>query len=180
MDRKFQHFLDLKRQGVHFNQKLANSSALKNPSLLHKLMDFAGLDDQDQYCTSVPENVWDPNALPPWAYKEELAKSQQAITKKIEEEQARTQRQRIEFVPANNPVHSSQEPTHAAPTEAKGYRTSAAERLMAGLDSERKSSPQSGSESMRSASRGKGGKHDGTQSRVSSRTASRSPKRRKC
>ncbi|KAJ6155043.1 hypothetical protein N7470_005609 [Penicillium chermesinum] len=28
---KFQHFLSLKHQGVHFNAKLATSSSLKNP-----------------------------------------------------------------------------------------------------------------------------------------------------
>lgn len=179
MDRKFQHFLDLKRQGVHFNQKLANSSALKNPSLLQKLMDFAGLEDQDQYCTSLPEDVWDPKAFPSWAYKEELAKSQQAITKKMEEKLAGTQRERIEFVSATNSVHSSRGPTQAAPLGTKGPQGSAAERVMAGLDSERQRLPQAGSGSMRSANKGKGGKHDGTQSGISSRTTSRSPKRRK-
>lgn len=46
---KFAHFLGLKRQGVHFNAKLASSASLKNPSLLPKLMQFAGVEDQRQY-----------------------------------------------------------------------------------------------------------------------------------
>ena len=180
MDDKFRHFLDLKRRGVHFNQKLANSSALKNPSLFHRLMDFAGLEDQDQYCTSLPQNVWDPKAFPPWAYKEELAKSQQAVTKKIEEEQARTQRERVEFVAATNSGRSSRGQTPVVPVGTKGPRGSAAERVMAGLDSERTGSPQVGSGSMKSSNDGKSRKYDGAKSGVSSRTSSRSPKRRKC
>lgn len=107
IDRKFKHFLELKEQGIHFNQKLANSSALKNPSLLQKLIEFAGLDEQDQYNTTLPEDVWNLKGFPQWAYKEELAKSQQAMNKRIGEEQAKAQREKIEFVSAINGSNSS-------------------------------------------------------------------------
>ena len=84
-DKKFDHFLDLKKQGVHFNEKLARSPALKNPSLLPKLMNFAGVEERDQYATTLPKDVWNPAEFPTWAYKEELAKSHQDISKKRDE-----------------------------------------------------------------------------------------------
>lgn len=143
-DKKFQHFLDLKKQGIHFNEKLANSSALRNPSLLKKLMDYAGLDDQDQYSTTLPERVWDPKGFPPWAFKEDLARSQQEVTKKKEEELARTQRESIEFVSANNPGPPSRGATPGASIGTKGLRGSAADRVMVGLDRSETSSPQAG------------------------------------
>lgn len=144
MDKKFQHFLDLKKQGIHFNEKLASSSALRNPSLLQKLMDYAGLDEQDQYSTTLPGPVWDPKGFPPWAFKEELARSQQEVTKKKEEELARTQRESIEFVSANNSGQSSRGATPGASIGTKGLRGSAADRVMAGLDRSGTSSPQAG------------------------------------
>ena len=142
VEKKFQHFLHLKKQGIHFNEKLACSSALKNPSLLQKLMDYAGLDEQDQYNTTLPKHIWDPKGFPPWAFKEDLGRSQQEVTKKKEEERARTQRESIDFVSANNSGQSSRGATPGASTGAKGLRASAAERVMAGLDRSETSSPQ--------------------------------------
>ncbi len=92
----------LKKQGMHFNDKLAGSSALKNPMLLQKLMSSAGLITNDQYATTLPKDLWDPTAFPAWAYKEELAKGQQDITSKKKDENTRTQRDCIGFVPATN------------------------------------------------------------------------------
>ncbi|KAL9606694.1 MAG: hypothetical protein Q9179_000134 [Wetmoreana sp. 5 TL-2023] len=103
---KFEHFMQLKKQGVHFNEKLASSSALKNPMLFQKLMASAGLAESDQYATTVPTHLWDPSAFPDWAYKEELAKSQQQIHDKRKEESMRTQREHIDFVPAVKPEGS--------------------------------------------------------------------------
>ncbi|KAI9839630.1 MAG: hypothetical protein M1819_002256 [Sarea resinae] len=104
---KFAHFLELKKQGVHFNEKLAKSSALKNPSLLQKLMGFAGIDDQNQYASTLPTELWDPSGFPKWAYKEELAKSQQELSRRKEEEKARVQREALEFVPATGSGEST-------------------------------------------------------------------------
>lgn len=140
---KFKHFLELKKQGVHFNQKLANSSALKNPSLMEKLMDFSNIDEASQYETTLPQDLWNPGVFPGYAYKEELAKSQQKILKKKEDEKARGQRDSVDFVPAaaggellNRTGTSSISGKHPQ----KGG--SAAERVMAGLDRGRSGSPQ--------------------------------------
>lgn len=61
INKKFQHFIGLKKQGIHFNAKLAHSSALKNPGLLQKLMGFAGIEDQSFYGTTLSTDVWDPS-----------------------------------------------------------------------------------------------------------------------
>jgi hypothetical protein len=138
---KFKHFLSLKQQGVHFNGKLAKSSALKNPSLMQKLMDFSGISESDQYATTLPKDIWDPSAFPEYAYKEELSKSQQQIRKKLEEKKARGQRESVDFVPATASGESSRSGTPG--TSGRSAPQSAAERVLAGLDRGRSSSPQS-------------------------------------
>ena len=122
-DKKFSHFLELKKQGVHFNAKLASSSALKNPSLLPKLMDFAGVGIK-RYRTTLPTELWDPEGFPTWVYKEELAETQRGLSKK-QEERGRLQSHSIDFVAAGTPGQPS---GLAIP---KVIRPSAAERIMA-------------------------------------------------
>ena len=164
-DQKFAHFLELKKQGTHFNAKLASSSALKNPSLFPKLLGFAGVESEKQYATALPSEMWDPAWYPTWAYKEELAKAQHEISKRKEEERAKAPRESIEFSLASNSEQSSRGGTPGIGGGVKGLRGSVAERVMAGLDRERKPSPHVGAtfknESMRADIR------------------SRSPKRRK-
>ena len=135
-DQKFSRFLELKKQGVHFNTKLASSSALKNPSLLPKLMDFAGVGSEWQYTTTLSTKLWDPAGFPTWAYKEELAEAQHSLLKKKEEERAGIQRESIDFVAAGSPGQPG------GLVVPKGTRPSAAERVMAELGKGRKASPQ--------------------------------------
>jgi hypothetical protein len=138
---KFKHFLTLKKQGIHFNEKLAKSSVLKNPSLMQKLMDFSDIDEVGQYATTLPKDLWNPEGFPEYVYKEDLAKSQQNILKRKEEEKFRGQRESVDFVPASTSTESSRAGTPAA-AGGKGGQKSAAERIMAGLDRGRSSSPQ--------------------------------------
>ena len=100
---KFEHFLSLKKQGVHFNAKLASSSSLRNPSLLKKMMEHAGIDERSQYNTSLPPDLWDVSNLPKWAFKDELLKVQQDVRQKMEENNAACQRSSIEFVSGAEP-----------------------------------------------------------------------------
>lgn len=95
---KFEHFLSLKKQGVHFNSKLASSSSLKNPSLLKKMMEHAGINEQSQYDTSLPADLWNPSNLPNWGFKEELLRTQQDFRKQSEEKKASGQRSSVDFV----------------------------------------------------------------------------------
>ncbi|KAI9766536.1 MAG: hypothetical protein M1840_006494 [Geoglossum simile] len=169
---KFAHFLELKKQGIHFNEKLARSSALKNPSLFHKLMSFAGIEGQAQYASTLPKEIWDPEAFPNWAYREELAKSQQEITKRLEEERAREQREAIDFTSATASGDSSRGGTPGLPSSGKGLGRSAAERIMAGLDRERTRSPLVQDSGKRREIERRGG-------RVRDRSRSRSRDRRK-
>ncbi len=53
--KKFDKFLELKKKGVHFNARLESSSSLRNPSLLPKLMEFAGVSLEDSYASTIAE-----------------------------------------------------------------------------------------------------------------------------
>jgi hypothetical protein len=138
---KFAHFLELKKQGVHFNEKLAKSSALKNPSMMQKLLDFADFDDAGQYASTLSKTLWNPQAFPECAYKEELAKSQQKILKKREDEKTRGQRETVDFVPATASGESSRSGTPGIGSTGRPGPKSAAERVMAGLERGRSASP---------------------------------------
>jgi len=137
---KFARFLELKKQGIHFNEKLERSSALRNPSLLQKLMEFAGISEEDQYASVLPPEVAVPTSFPAWAYADQLAKTQQEITKKREAEKARIQREAIDFVPSTGSGSSSRAATPGS-AAGRGVRGSAAERIMAGLDRDKPRSP---------------------------------------
>ena len=171
---KIARFLELKKQGVHFNEKLERSAALRNPSLLLKLRDFAGISDEDQYASSLPPDTALPTSFPPWAYADQLAKTQEKISKKREEERARTQREAVEFVPATAFENSGRLATSGT-AGPKSLRTSAAERVMAGL--ERGQASQSRVEGKRAEADKRGRQYD---SHTSGRRArSRSPHRRR-
>lgn len=131
---KFKHFLELKKKGVHFNEKLAKSSALKNPALMQKLMDFSGIDEAGQYSTTLSKESWDPNGFPDYAFKEELVKSQKEILKRKEDEKARGQREAVDFVPASGDTLSR---NTILSVGGKVAPKSTAERIMAGLESDR-------------------------------------------
>ena len=107
---------------------------------MQKLMDFSNISEGDQYATTLPKGVWDPNRFPEYAYKEELSKSQQQIRKKLEEKKARGQREAVDFVPATASGESSRSGTPGA--SGRSAPKSAAERVLAGLDRGRSSSPQ--------------------------------------
>lgn len=113
---------------------------MKNPSLMQKLLDFADIDEDEQYETSLPSSVWNPSAFPEYAFKEQLAKSQQKVLKKKEEEKSNGQRESIDFVSATNSNNSSRNGTPGL--ASRGGAMSAAERVMAGLDKGLSNSPQ--------------------------------------
>ncbi|RVX66071.1 hypothetical protein B0A52_10005 [Exophiala mesophila] len=105
VEAKFRKFLDLKAKGVHFNEDLGRKSTFRNPSLLSTLMDRAGLNGDDQYKSSVPTSIWDPVHIPPYAFKEELLRTQQTLR----EQQLATKKalssagkRRIDFTSANS------------------------------------------------------------------------------
>ena len=135
-DQKFAHFQDLKQQGIHFNAKLASSSSLKNPSILPKLMEATGAESSKQYATTLPLELWNPFVFPEWGFIEGLAKSQQEISKEIEKEKGKTQREKIGFVSAGDLTTSNRDkpPGHGI----KPGQGSAVARVMTGFDKEKK------------------------------------------
>ncbi|KAK0730852.1 HCNGP-like protein-domain-containing protein [Lasiosphaeris hirsuta] len=109
LNSKFDSFLRLKRtKGVHFNARLAASSALRNPGLMDKLLGFSGLEtdfwaaDKDgaatgQYATTLGRDVWDPAAFPDWAYRGPLRRAQDQANRDRE----RAKGEAVAFVPAS-------------------------------------------------------------------------------
>lgn len=99
--KKFAQFLELKKKGQHFNQRLEGSSVLRDPSHSQRLMDFAGITEEEQYASTLPEGLAVPVVFPQWAYAEELKASQKRIFKAKEQEKSRTPREAIDFVSAS-------------------------------------------------------------------------------
>ncbi|KAK4951902.1 hypothetical protein LTR10_009822 [Elasticomyces elasticus] len=110
--KKFERFLELKKQGVHFNERLQNSSSLRNPSLLPKLMEFASISLEDSYASTISESE---GGVPvKWAeecYVENLVKQNEKREKKRVAE-----REKVDFVPAQAKSRASS----AAGTPASG------------------------------------------------------------
>ncbi|KAF4948440.1 hypothetical protein FGADI_9637 [Fusarium gaditjirri] len=100
-NKKFEKFLELKKKGTHFNAKLELSTALKNPSLMDKLMRFVEVDEHSQYSTALATDLWNPAAFPEWAFKEKLRKSHDKVLKEKEAERTNGTRTTVEFVPSS-------------------------------------------------------------------------------
>lgn len=98
--KKFAQFLELKKKGQHFNQRLETSSVLRDPGHSQKLMEFAGINEEERYASTLPENLAVPAMFPPWAYVEELRASQKRIFKAREQQKSSTPREAIDFVSA--------------------------------------------------------------------------------
>lgn len=165
--KKFAQFLDLKKKDQHFNQRLETSSVLRDPSHLQRLMDFAGINEEDSYTSTLSRDVAVPSKFPEWAYFEELRASQKEIAKKKAEDRSKGPREAVEFVAATRSGTSSGTGTPAA----KGSRQSATERVMAGLSKDSASSGKRKELEHRS--------RDNSSSAGRRRSRSRSPKRRR-
>ncbi|KAF8416708.1 HCNGP-like protein-domain-containing protein [Tirmania nivea] len=155
---KFHIFLSLKRAGTHFNQKLSQSSSLRNPRLLEKLMGFVGISTEigdpeiggkewspEQYVSGLDKSIWDYSAWGHDSYRagfiEELRKSQTEVLEKhqrgIEEDRARgVVRDRVGFVGEKGTEFGSGSGSTRSGAGAAGRAgmQSKAERVMAGLD----------------------------------------------
>jgi hypothetical protein len=152
---KFAQFLELKKKDQHFNQRLEGSSVLRDPGHLQRLMDFAGISEEEQYASSLSEDVAVPTAFPEWAYVEELRASQRQMTKAKEQTKSKGPR---EFVSAAKSGTTSASGTPGDTSSRQGV----AESVMAGKRKE-----------LEHRSR------DSSDSRSRRRSSSRSPKRRR-
>lgn len=120
---KLKKFLDLKQEGIHFNEDLANRGSFRNPNLFASLLERIGLSPEAQYATTLPSNVFRIDLFPSWAYKEELSKSQQAFDKQIEigkRGQSAVGKRTIQFSTATN--NYSEEENNAPELASKRTR----------------------------------------------------------
>ncbi|OQO07669.1 hypothetical protein B0A48_07366 [Cryoendolithus antarcticus] len=92
---QFARFLELKKQGVHFNARLQDSTSLRNPSLLPKLLAFAGVEGEEQYASALPEGCGVSTKWPERWYVESLLKEDER-----REGKRKAERDKVEFVPA--------------------------------------------------------------------------------
>jgi len=102
---RFKRFLELKAKGVHFNDDLASKSSFKNPSLFASLLERSGATAESQYASTVPSEVFSTKNFPSWAFKEELLKSQQALSAELEatkKAQSAGGKRKIEFTSPGN------------------------------------------------------------------------------
>ena len=106
-NKKFEQFLELKKKGIHFNSKLESSAALRNPSLTDKLMGFVEIDEREQYQTTLPADLWDPNGFPEWAFRDRLRKSRDKVVKEKEADKASGNRSGIDFVASTTAAASA-------------------------------------------------------------------------
>ncbi|KAH8731337.1 HCNGP-like protein-domain-containing protein [Phaeosphaeriaceae sp. PMI808] len=102
--RKFAQFLELKNKGQHFNQRLEGSSVLRDPGHLRRLLDFAAIGDEEQYASTLSENVAVPVTFSEWAYADQLRVSQKQILKAKDYEKSKTPRGAIDFVSGDKTV----------------------------------------------------------------------------
>jgi hypothetical protein len=117
--KKFANFLKLKRkEGVHFNQRLEDSSVLKDPGHLQRQLDFAGISEEEQYESTLPEAIAVPVVFPEWAYFEELKASQKQIFKAREQQKSKAPRETVDFVSATK----SETPSGVGTPSGKGPR----------------------------------------------------------
>ena len=114
--KKFAQFLELKKKDQHFNQRLENSSVLRDPGHLQKLMTYTGISEEEQYASTLPDGLAVPAVFPPWAYVEELRASQKRIFKAKEQEKSRTPREAIDFVSATKSGTASRTSTPSGKT----------------------------------------------------------------
>ena len=110
--KKFTQFLELKKKGQHFNQRLEGSSVLRDPGHLRKLLDFAGVGEEDAYASTLSEGVAIPPVFPGWAYVEELKASQKDIAKAKEHGKSKAPREAVEFISTSAPTGKWKELEH--------------------------------------------------------------------
>ncbi|KIW17590.1 hypothetical protein PV08_04785 [Exophiala spinifera] len=122
VEARFKKFLDLKTRGTHFNEDLASKSAFRNPGLLATMMLRVGLDEEDQYKTSLPKQVWNPTGFPKSAYREELLRAQQTLRDQelaTKKSLSASGKRTIEFTSAGKSGDSSRDSTPGMPNKRK-------------------------------------------------------------
>lgn len=93
--KQFERFLDLKKHRVHLNERIQNSTSLRNPSLLPELMEFAEITEEECYESTLLAELTVPSKWPEDCYVESLVRQNGRREKK-----RLAEREKVEFVPA--------------------------------------------------------------------------------
>ncbi|PHH61289.1 hypothetical protein CDD81_519 [Ophiocordyceps australis] len=99
--KKFEQFLALKQKGVHFNTKLEESTALRNPGVMDKLLDFVELEGAQQYETTLSHDLWNPSGFPESAHTNKLKKLHEGSKRLKARQRPPGSRTSITFAPAS-------------------------------------------------------------------------------
>ncbi|PHH76510.1 hypothetical protein CDD82_3960 [Ophiocordyceps australis] len=99
--KKFEQFLALKQKGVHLNAKLEESTVLRNPGVMDKLLDFVELEGAQQYETTLSLDLWNPSGFPESARVNKLKKLHEGSKKSKARQRPPGNRTSISFVPAS-------------------------------------------------------------------------------
>jgi len=94
VEAKVAQFIDLKRQGKHFNDSLMSSHAFRNPHIYAKLVEFV---DVDETATNFPANLWNPLDIQPEWYADKIAAHQKEHAEQVSTAQAAGKRSTIKF-----------------------------------------------------------------------------------
>jgi len=94
VEAKVAQFLDLKRQGKHFNDSLMSSHAFRNPHIYAKLVNFVEVDETG---TSFPPHLWNPLDIQPMWYADKIAEQQKEHAEQVSAAQASGKRSGIAF-----------------------------------------------------------------------------------
>lgn len=119
---RFKRFLELKAKGIHFNEDLAGKTSFKNPALFASLLERTDLPPQAQYSSTLPSDIFHLDLFPDWAYKENLLKSQQAISAELDatkKSQSAAGKRTIEFTSASRSATGSRDSTPGNLTKRK-------------------------------------------------------------
>lgn len=73
---------------------------MRDPGHSQKLLDFAGITEEESYASTLSNDVAIPTSFPPWAYVEELKASQKQLAKAKEQENSKAPRRALDFVAA--------------------------------------------------------------------------------
>ncbi|PVU98717.1 hypothetical protein BB559_001323 [Furculomyces boomerangus] len=103
LNEKFKHWLDLKKQGYHFNEQLQRNKNFRNPNIYTKFLEHLDIKETG---TNFPKDIFDPDRFPDNIYYDKL-NEQRTINeqKRVQEKQQFGKRSNIDFITENK--HSS-------------------------------------------------------------------------
>ncbi|KAI8824457.1 HCNGP-like protein-domain-containing protein [Fimicolochytrium jonesii] len=73
---KIEKWLAIKASGTHFNDRLEQTHAFRNPSIMSKLIEYL---DLDELGSNYPKDIFDPHSFPKEAFFDQIAQAQDTL-----------------------------------------------------------------------------------------------------